>query len=142
MVKTDQERSIEYVIKDLVSERVEGRTVIEEAPKKSSGSNGIVEREVQKIEGRIRAIFLGMQERLGRRLDARERIVAFVPEYAAYLENRLNQGADGMVAYERVKGKRPTVLGVEFGEKVLFKNIWASNLKRSVRGGSTAFSWE
>ena len=33
----------------------------------------------------------------------------------------MSQGLDGMVAYERVKGKRPTVLGVEFGEKVLFK---------------------
>ena len=29
IVKTDQEPSIEYVIKDLVSERVEGRTVVE-----------------------------------------------------------------------------------------------------------------
>jgi hypothetical protein len=65
-----------------VFERVEGRTVIEESPKKSSGSNGVVEREVQFIEGRMRAIFLGLQERLGRKLDARERIVAFIPEYA------------------------------------------------------------
>ena len=54
-------------------------------------------------------------------MDARERIVAFIPEYAAYLLNRLQQGNDGKVPYERLKGKRPTILGIEFGEKVLYK---------------------
>ena len=54
-------------------------------------------------------------------MDARERVVAFMPEYAAYLLNRLQQGEDGKVAYERVRGKKPTVLGLEFGEKVLYK---------------------
>ena len=88
---------------------------------KSSGSNGIVERGVSEVEGEIRALFLALQDRLGRKIDARERIVAFIPEYAAYLMNRLMQGSDGKVAYERIKGKRPTVLGIEFGEKVLFK---------------------
>ena len=28
---------------------------------------------------------------------------------------------DGKVPYERMKGKKPTVLGIEFGEKVLYK---------------------
>ena len=54
-------------------------------------------------------------------MDARERILTFIPEYAAYLINRLEVGKDGRVGYERVKGKRPTVLGLEFGEKVLYK---------------------
>ena len=74
IVKTDQEPSIEYVVGDIVKGRVEGRTVVEESPKRSSGSNGIVERAVQQIEGRIRAIFLGFQERMEREVDARERI--------------------------------------------------------------------
>ena len=85
------------------------------------GSNGVVERAVQEMEGKIRAIFLGLEERLGRQLDARERIVAFIPEYAAYLMNKLFVGEDGKVAYERVKGKKPSVLGIEFVEKVLYK---------------------
>ena len=130
VVKTDQEPSIEYVVNDLVKERSEGKTIVEESPKKSSGSNGVVERGVQEIEGRMRAIFLGLQERMERELDARERIVAFIPEYAAYLENRLHQGQDGMVAYERIKGKKPTILGVEFGEKVMFKKRWVLSWKR------------
>lgn len=121
IVKTDQEPSIKCVITDLVEERIEGGTVVEESPVKSSGSNGIVEKGVQEVECRIRSLFLGLEERIGRRLDAKERIVAFISEYAAYLINRLSQGTDGKVAYERMKGTKPTVLGIEFGDKVFHK---------------------
>ena len=44
IVKTDQEPSIQYFVKDLIESRPQGQTVIEESPVKSSGSNGIVER--------------------------------------------------------------------------------------------------
>ena len=80
-----------------------------------------MERAVREIEGRTRALYLGLQDRLGTKVDARERIVAFIPEYAAYLHNRLMVGEDVKVPYQRVKGKKPTVLGVEFGEKILYK---------------------
>ena len=43
-------------------------------------------------------MFFGFQKRLGRKLDARERIVAFILEYAAYMLNRLQKGSDGKVA--------------------------------------------
>ena len=35
--------------------------------------------------------------------------------------NRLEAGKDGKVASDRAKGKKPIVLGVEFGEKLLYK---------------------
>lgn len=87
----------------------------------SSGSNGIAEKGVQDVEGRIRSLFLGLEERIGRKLDAGERIVAFMPDYAAYLIHRLSQGTDGKVAFERIKGKKAIVLGIEFGDKVFYK---------------------
>ena len=120
LVKTDQEPAIQGLIQGIVEARPEGRTVIEEAPKDSKGSNGEVERAVQEIEGQIRALFLAFQDKVGRKVDCRERIVAFIPEYAAYLLNRLRKGEDGKVAFERARGKTPSVLGVEFGEKVFF----------------------
>ena len=46
------------MIKDLIEERKEGGTIIEESLVKSSGSNGIVEKTAQDIEGRIRVIFV------------------------------------------------------------------------------------
>ena len=45
IVKTDQEPSVKCVIIDIVEERIEGGTIIEESPVKSSGSSGIVKRE-------------------------------------------------------------------------------------------------
>ena len=121
IIKNDQEPSIQYFLKDMVESRVSGRTHLEESPVKSSGSNGVVERGIQGVEGHVRALFLALQGRLGRKIDAREKIVNFIPEYASYLMNRLEVGKDGKVAYDRAKGKKPTVLGVEFGEKLLYK---------------------
>ena len=121
IMKTDQEPSIKYFVKDFLEARDSGRTVVEESLVGSSGSNGVVERSVGSLEGQIRAIFLGLGERLQLELDPRLPIVAFIPEYAAYLLNRLEVGKDGRTAYERVKGKKATVLGVEFGEKLLCK---------------------
>ena len=46
-------------------------------------------------------VFFGLEKRLDRNLDARERTVAFMPEYAAYLLYRLHVRQDGKVAYER-----------------------------------------
>jgi len=112
IIKNDQEPSMQFVIKDLVEAREEGRSILEESPVKSSGSNGIVERSIQGIEGHIRAIFLALCERLNGKLDSRDRIVMFIPEYAAYLLNRLEIGHDGKTAYERSKGKKPTVIGI------------------------------
>ena len=87
IVKTDQEPAIEALVKEIVVMRKEGRSIVEEAPKKSWGSNGVVERAVQEVEGIVRTLFLGLEERLGK-LNAKERIVMYIPEYAAYLLNR------------------------------------------------------
>ena len=74
----------------------------------------------RKEEGRIRCLWVGLQLRLGRELDARERIAAFMPDYSSYLLNHLKVGENGKVPYERVRGKRHQLLGLEFGEKLLF----------------------
>ena len=64
---------------------------------------------------------MGLEARVKRKVDPRLLIVSFIPEYTAYLLNRLEVGKDGKTGYERAKGKRACVMGVEFGEKVLFK---------------------
>ena len=83
----------------------------------SSGSNGVVERAVQAVEGQIRVMKLALEDRIGKEVKADSCIVTFMAEYAAYMMNRLEVGKDGKTPYERVKGKAATLLGVEFGEK-------------------------
>ena len=121
ILKSDQEPSVVAIAGDVVAEREEGRTVVEESPVGSSGSNGVVERAVQSVEGQIRVILLALEERIGRQLDPEAAIVTFIPEYAAYLLNRLEVGRGGKIAYERVRGKAGTVVGLEFGENVFWR---------------------
>jgi hypothetical protein len=124
IIKTDQEAAIAYLVKDIVGERGDEkgcRTIVEESPVKSSGSNGIVERAVQSIEGQIRVMKLALEDRVGEEIDAEANIITFMAEYAAYVMNRLEVGKDGKTAYERNKGKNATVLGIEFGEKLVWK---------------------
>eukprot|EP00973_Karenia_brevis_P038437 5300881-Karenia_brevis.AAC.1 len=101
LIKSDTEEAMKLLVRCIQEERSGSRTNVEEVPKGSKGSNGIVERAVQEIEGRIRSLLLSLEERLNRDIDAKERIVASIPQYAAYLYNRLHRGDDGKVAYER-----------------------------------------
>ena len=89
VVKIAQEESIQHLMKDLVDRREEGRIIVEEVPVGSKGSNGIIKRAVQEVEHLIGRLVLALQQRLGLKLDAKERIVAFMPDYAAYLSNKL-----------------------------------------------------
>ena len=73
------------------------------------------------MAGGIRALLFGLQGRIRNEIDARERIISSIPEYAAYLSNGLSQGEDGKVLYERIRGRKPTILGVLFWEKVLHR---------------------
>ena len=121
IIKSDQEPSIVSLAEDVVKAREEGRTVVEESPKQSSGSIGVVERAVQEVEGQMRALLLAVETRLGEEMKPTEPLAQFIPEFAAYLMNRLMVGKDGKSAAERIKGKRATVVGAEFGEKLLWK---------------------
>ena len=73
IIKNDQEPSIQYLIKNLVGSRESGRSILEESPIKSGGSNGVVERVVRVVEGHIRILFLALQGRMGRNIDAKKR---------------------------------------------------------------------
>ena len=55
ILKTDQEPAIMSLVDDIMKNRTGAKTIPEQSPKKSSGSNGIVERAVQTVEGQIRS---------------------------------------------------------------------------------------
>ena len=132
ITKSDQEPAIKYFMKDLREARGEkdAKTIPEESQVKSSQSNGVIERGVQAVEGQMRALLLALGRRLKIKVHAEEKVVMFMAEYAAYLVNRLETGKDGKTAYERIKGKRATVLGIEFGEKLLYKVKAGSKMEK------------
>ena len=136
LIKSDQEPAIKVFVEDLVKVRGEASTILEWSPVASSGSNGVVERGVQEVEGVMRSMRSALEERIGEKVAVDERVVTFMAEHAAYLLNRLDVGVDGKTAYERNKGKKATVLGVEFGEKLLYK------VRRGAKSEKLNSRWE
>ena len=108
VIKGDQERSIAYMLDQIVEMRENLRTTIEESPVQSKGSQRVAERAVQEKERGIGSTYLALRSRVGGQLDARERIEAFMP---------------GLTAHERVKGKKPMVTGIEFGERYCLRSM-------------------
>ena len=96
----------------------------------SHGSNGMAERAVQELEGQVRVMKLGLEEHIGRKIDAEACIVAFLAGHAAHFISWLLVGKDDKTAYERTKGKSATVLGLEFGEKLLRKTKAKSKMDK------------
>ena len=89
IIKSDQEPAIVSLAEDMVKAREEGRTVVEQSPKQSSGSSGVVERAVQQVEGQMRALLIAVEDRLGEEIKPTEPLAQFIPEFVAYLINRL-----------------------------------------------------
>ena len=109
IVKTDQEPAIKFLVDDVCMARIGARTIRELAPNNSKGSNGVVERVVQSVEQFIRTLKSALDERMAVKIDTFHPVLTWLCEYAGLLLNRL------------VKGKPAQVIGVEFGEKVLWK---------------------
>ena len=123
IVKTDQEPAIQFLVDDVCTSRTGARTVKEVAPKHSKGSNGVVERAVQSVEQCLRTMKSSLNERMGVKVDVRHPVITWLCDYVSYLMNRMEVARDGKTPYERVKGKKAEVMGLEFGEKVMWKHL-------------------
>jgi hypothetical protein len=82
IIKTDQEPAIAFLVKDLVAERGDeqgSRTIIEHSPVASSGSNGVVERAAQTVEGQSRVLNMALEDRLSQRCPRRPTLLHLWP---------------------------------------------------------------
>ena len=124
VLKSDQEPTMKTIVEDTCRARAKRgamRTVVEHSPLYSSKSNGVVERAVKSVEGQMRVMRSALESRRGVVLEVNHAVWPWLVEYASYLLNRHEVGKDGYTAYERCKGKRAQVRGVEFGEAVMWK---------------------
>ena len=121
ILKSDGEAAVKAVIDEVALARGGTRTIKEEAPKGSSGSNGIAERAILSVEQQMRAMKSALEDRWKVEIPDAHAVVAWLVEYSAVLLNRCEVGKDGKTAYERSRGKTAKVNGIEFGEKVLFR---------------------
>ena len=121
ILKTDQEPAIKFLVDDVCVNRTGARTIKECARQGSKGSNGIVERAVQSVEQCLRTLKSSLDERMGVNIDVLHPVLTWLCEFVGYMVNHMEVASDGKTPYERVKGKRSEVMGLEFCEKVLWK---------------------
>ena len=94
---------------------------MENSPAHSSKSNGVIERGVQTIQGMVRTLRSAIEERWMVKLDPENALWTWLVEYSGWLVNRAEVGHDGRTPYERLKGKKARLPGMEFGEAVMWK---------------------
>ena len=140
-LKTDNETALVAVADDVAKVRASRgaqRTIMENSPAHSSKSNGVIERGVQTIQGMVVTLRSAIEERWMVKLDPENALWTWLVEYAGWLVNRAEVGHDGPTPYERLKGKKARLPGMEFGRGDLRAAHWASCLAF----GATASTWE
>ena len=75
--------------------------MVEESLVGSSGSNGVVERTVQALEGQVWAILLALEDKLCAKVAVDEPVVTYIPDHVKYLMNRLEVGRMGRPRWRR-----------------------------------------
>jgi hypothetical protein len=123
--KSDQEPAVRSLVDAVGRCRAvagSGKWIIENSPVGASASNGVVERGIQSVQGQVRIIRLALERRYGVSIPAEHPLMAWAVEFAAVVLNRMEIGHDGKTAYQRLKGKRCNMPGIEFAEGVLWKS--------------------
>ena len=95
VIKSDPENSIKFLLDDVAKARRSARTIIEEAPKQSKGSNGVVEWSVWAVESQLRVMKNALEARIKVGIVASHCIIPWLTEYVGYVINRLEIGKDG-----------------------------------------------
>eukprot|EP00974_Lingulodinium_polyedra_P088645 8595671-Lingulodinium_polyedra.AAC.1 len=68
-----------------------------------------------------RVFLSAVQARRGVEIPIKHPFVYYLVEYAAVLRKKFDVSADGKTTYEKSKGKKTSLLGMEIGEAVLWK---------------------
>ena len=84
ILKTDQEPAIKFLVDDVCMTRTGAKTIVEQVPVRSKGSNGVVERAVQTVEQYIRTLKSQLDERHGVKVDTKHPVLTWLCEYSMY----------------------------------------------------------
>ena len=107
-LKSDQEPAMKALLSEVSRHRAAADSAVED-----SKFNGVVERAVKSIEGQIRVARSALEMRI--------QLMTWLIEYVSLLLNRYEVGRDGRTAYERNKNKSSKLMGLEFGECVMWR---------------------
>ena len=128
-LKSDGEPAL-VQMQEEIARRREHSTVMQNPPAYDPQANGAIERGVQEVAGQIRAMKIGLEQRLGARVTTKWKIFEWMVELSTVLLNRCLVGHDGKTPYARLMGKNSSQPIVEVGERVLAKVARSSKTKK------------
>ena len=108
-------------VQDAIVERRSFSTVPQNPPAYDPQANGAVERGAQETMNQIRAIKIGLEQRLRTKISKNWKVIEWIVELSTVLINRCLVGHAGKTAYSRLVGKNASKEIVEIGERVLAK---------------------
>jgi hypothetical protein len=94
-----------------------------DSPPGDHAANGFAETGVRELKGIIRTMKSALEEKLGRRLEKDDPLLAWLPRHAASMLSRYRLGENGKTAEQMRTGKKWRKPAVEFGELLLFRPI-------------------
>ena len=144
-LRSDNEPAILKLLRHAVTEariKVEGaEQVLEEHPNAyDHAGNGEIEAAVKQLSGIIRTNKLDLERSLGKEIPLGHPVMTWLVEYAAWMLTVRPVGPDGLVAYERVRGKAFHKRFVRFGELVNV-HLPVDGPDRANRGAWTPVQW-
>ena len=120
ILKSDGEPSIVQVQSAIKDKRAHN-TICQNSPAYNPQANRAAERAVQEVMGQIRAMKIGLQQRINAEIKTDWKILEWIVELSTVLLNRCMIGKDGRTPYHRLMGKDSKKPIVELGERVLAK---------------------
>ena len=105
VLKGDGEPALVQVMNEVKRQRPH-KTILEHPPAYDPMSNGAVEKAFDQFMCQFRAIKIGLERRIGKRVETNWPVLTWVAEHAAMMLNRYQVGRDGRTAYRRTVGKR------------------------------------
>ena len=131
ILQCDAENSIKDLRNTIIRKRID-ETLYRDVAKGQSQSNGVVERGIQSIENQMRCIKLGLEKRIGCRIQPDWDVMHWIVELAGVHISRFEKGRDGMTPYRRLTGREWKFPIVEMGEVVMYKELRSKSEKRNV----------
>ena len=126
LLKADNEKAIVKLLHDSLR-RIKTEVLDleqigkEHPPAYDSRSNGSVENAVKAVQGLLRTLKLGFEEKIKGTVPVTHPVMAWMAEHAAWILSTRNVGANGRTPYHTVRGRPFTRRLVEFGERCLYK---------------------
>ena len=122
ILKGDGEPSVVQLMHE-VKKRRSHPTMVQHPPAYDPQANGSAEKAVQDYMGQFRALKIGLEVRLGCKVDSDWPILEWISEHAAEVLNRCQVGSDGRTPYFRLYGRHSTKGLLEIGEQVMAKPL-------------------